>query len=248
MHSVFYHEDKTIVEAAMPEIVVHLEGARRVLKEHKKVGAKVHLIPHGCAPNLGASKLWNFYKSNHTFISQGFSFRYKRYELCIKAVAILKNKYPDVFFTGLLSESPFNKIEHQMYYEEMMSLAKDLDVEANIGLIRGFQSEEVIDSFLRTNQVAIFPYGSNPEHIVYGASGACRVGMAKGLPVITSSIPHFEDLPTIKADSPEEIAHELDILFSSSEAKEKQVAIQNQHLENNSWDNVAQKYIEVFNL
>ena len=36
-HSVFHHKDKTICEAAMPEIIVHLEGAKAVLKEEKKV-------------------------------------------------------------------------------------------------------------------------------------------------------------------------------------------------------------------
>eukprot|EP00697_Spironema_sp_BW2_P015602 gnl/Spiro4/6522_TR3348_c0_g1_i1.p2 gnl/Spiro4/6522_TR3348_c0_g1~~gnl/Spiro4/6522_TR3348_c0_g1_i1.p2 ORF type:complete len:322 (+),score=-42.93 gnl/Spiro4/6522_TR3348_c0_g1_i1:1291-2256(+) len=137
MHSVFYHQDKTVVEACMPEIVVHVEGAKEVLKSHKEVAAKVYLIPHGCFINDNTPKLWNCYKSDHTFVTQGFSFRYKRFENCIRAAAILKSKYPDVFFTGLLAESPFNEIEHQIYYEELVQLSKDLNVENSISLIRG---------------------------------------------------------------------------------------------------------------
>ena len=246
MHSVFYHMDKAVSEACIPEIIVHLEGAVDVLKNHKQISGNVYLIPHGCTPFDGSGKLWNCYKSDHTFISQGFGFRYKRYENCIKAVKILKNKYSDVFFTALLSESPFNKLEHQIYYEELLSLAKELGVEENVGIIRGFQSEKIIDTFLKTNQVAVFPYGSDPEHIVYGASGASRVAMTKGVPVITSRIPHFSDLPTIKADTPEEIAKELDILFSDNKAKEKQIEIQNKHLISNSWDKIADMFIKIF--
>ncbi len=246
MHSVFYHQDKTVVEACIPEIVVHGEGAKEVLKFHKEVSAKVYVIPHGCSLNNGTTKLWNCYKSDHTFVTQGFSFRYKRFEDCIRAVAILKEKYSDVFFTGLLAESPFNEVEHQIYYEELVQLSKELNVESNIGLIRGYQSESVIDSFLRTNKVAVFPYGSDPKHLVYGASGACRVAMSKGIPVITSSIPHFQDLPSIKADSPEEIARELDILFSSKGIQKSQIAIQNKHLIDNSWEVVADMYLKVF--
>jgi glycosyltransferase involved in cell wall biosynthesis len=246
MHSVFYHQDKTVVEACMREIVVHVNGAKEVLKSHKEVAAKVYLIPHGCFINDGTPTLWNCYKSDHTFVTQGFSFRYKRFENCIRAAAILKGKYPDVFFTGLLAESPFNEIEHQIYYEELVQLSKDLKVESNISLIRGYQSETVIDSFLRTNKIAVFPYGSDPKHLVYGASGACRVAMAKGIPVITSSIPHFQDLPSIKADTPEEIARELDVLFSSKEAQNNQVSKQNTHLIENSWEMVADSYLKLF--
>jgi glycosyltransferase involved in cell wall biosynthesis len=246
MHSIFYHEDKTIVEACIPEIVVHGEGAKEVLKINKEVAGKVYVIPHGCFINQNLPKLWNFYKSDHTFVTQGFSFRYKRFEDCIKATAILKDKYPDVFFTGLLAESPFNGIEHQIYYEELVQLSKTLNVESNISLIRGFQSEIVIDSFLRTNKVAVFPYGTDPKHLVFGASGACRVAMAKGVPIITSGIPHFQDLPSIKANTPEEIAKELDVLFSSKEAQKHQVDIQNKHLIENSWEKVADMYLKVF--
>src|SRR5579885_86876 len=107
MHSVFHHKDKTICEAAMPEIVTHLPGGYDVLKLEKRVPGKVYVIPHGCFPCATKEKLWNFYKSDRTFLQFGFGFRYKGWENSIKATAILAQKYSDVFFTGLFSESPF---------------------------------------------------------------------------------------------------------------------------------------------
>lgn len=245
MHSVFRHKDKTIVEAAMPEIVVHLEGARQVLKEEKKITSKVHVIPHGCYDYNG-EKLWNFYKSDKTFMQFGFAFRYKGWEKALQATAILKEKYPDVFFTGLLSESPYNKVGHEIYYNELMVLVDDLKIQENVTLLRGYQSDSVIDSFMRTNQATIFPYTSHPEHEVFGASGAARMAMAKGLPVVTSSVNHFSDLPTVKADTPEELAKALEIFFTNSEAREKQIQKQKAYLSENTWEKIGLKYIELF--
>lgn len=246
MHSVFHHKDKTICEAAIPEIVVHLDGAKKVLKEEKGVPANVHVIPHGCFPCVDKTRLWNFYKSNHTVVQMGYLFKYKAWQNVIEAVALLKDKYPDVFFTGLCSESPFNKHEHQLYYNELMELIDRFGVQENVGLIRGYQSDQSLDSYLRTNKVAIFPYVSSPEHEVFGASGAARMAMSKNIPVISTSVNHFSDLPTIKADSPEQMAIELDKLFSNNSLVKEQLEIQNKYLENNSWKNIARKYLDLF--
>lgn len=246
MHSVFHHRDKTIVEAAMPEIIVHLDGARKVLKEEKGISSPVHVIPHGCAPVLNAERLWNFYKSNHTFMQFGFGFRYKGWEKSIRAAAILREKYPDVFFTGLFSESPFNSVDHQVYYDELIALVDKLNVAGNVAILRGYQSDAALDSYMRTNQVVVFPYVSHPQHEVFGVSGAARLAMSKMVPVITTNVNHFSDVPTIKADSPEEIAEALDRMFSNSLTRKMQVENQLQYLNENTWEKVAMQHVQLF--
>lgn len=245
MHSVFHHRDKTICEAAMQEIVVHLPGAVDVLKNEKGIPGIVHVISHGAPPFDNKDKLWNFYKSNRTFMQFGFLFRYKGWQLAIEAVSILKQKYDDVFFTGLCSESPFAKTEHDLYYNELMELVAKLGLEENVAILRGYQSDATLDSYLRTNQAAIFPYVSSPEHEVFGASGAARVAMSKGLPVLTSSVNHFSDLPTIKANTAEEIANELDKLFSSQKYKDEQITRQIDYLNDNTWEKVGMRYVNI---
>jgi glycosyltransferase involved in cell wall biosynthesis len=246
MHSVFHHKDKTICEAAMPEIITHLPGGYEVLKNEKKIPGKVHVIPHGCFPCISKDKLWNFYKSDKTFLQFGFGFRYKGWENAIKATAILRKKYPDVFFTGLFSESAYNQVEHQLYYDELMRLVDSLGIQENVAIIKGFQSDETLDSYLRTNQATIFPYISHPAHEVFGASGAARIAMSKALPVITSSVNHFSDLPTIKADSAEEIALALEKLFASKAEREAQINKQIEYLNENTWEKIALRYINLF--
>ena len=246
MHSVFHHRDKTIVEAAMPEIIVHLDGAKQVLKEEKGVPGHVYVIPHGCAPVENTERLWNFYKSDHTFMQFGFGFRYKGWELSIKAADILRRKYPDVFFTGLYSESPYNRVDHQVYYDELCQLIDDLDLHSNVGLIRGYQSEVALDSYMRTNQVILFPYISHPQHEVFGVSGAARLAMSKMAPVVSTSVNHFSDVPTLKADTPEEIAEALDVMFSNAVARKSQVDRQLAYLTDNTWAKVALRHVKLF--
>lgn len=245
MHSIFHHRDKTIIEASIPEVIVHLPGAVNVLKNEKKIAGKVHLIPHGSFP-CKKEQLWNFYRSNHTFIQFGFGLKYKNWEFSIKTVSILKEKYPDIFFTGLFSEAINNKEVHDVYYAELMDLVEELELEENVAIIRGFQSDETLDSYLRTNKISIFPYASSPEHEVFGASGAARMAMSKGLPVVTTKVNHFEDLPSIKADTPEDMAKEIDKLFNDRKTYEAQIKKQSDYLDETSWEKVALKHIKIF--
>lgn len=246
MHSVFHHRDKTIVEAAIPEIVVHLEGAKKVLKEEKGVPGTVTVIPHGCSPVTNLERLWNFYRSDHTFMQFGFGFAYKGWSLAIRTAAILKRRYPDVFFTGLFSESPFNVASHQVYYDELMRLVDDLELHQNVALIRGYQSDVALDAYMRTNQAILFPYVSTPQHEVFGASGAARLAMSKMAPVVTTSVNHFSDLPTRKADTPEQMADALDLMFSNSLARKAQVDKQLAYINDNTWARVAERYVRLF--
>lgn len=245
MHSVFYHLDKLIAEAGMKEVIVHLDGAKQVLKEVKQISANVSVIPHGCDVPKTDGKLWNFYRTRNTFVQMGFGYSYKGWFQSLETTAILKEKYPDVFFTGIISESPFNATEHQKYYEQLMKLIEKLNIEENVGFIRGFQSDEVINSILRCNTAAIYPYVTHPEHQVFGASGAARRSMTFQLPIVSSSIAHFSDLPTVKADNPKDMAAALSKFFDSPTEEKKQIELQNQYLLENSWSKIAEKYLQV---
>lgn len=246
MHSVFHHKDKTICEAAMPEIVVHIDGARDVLKFEKQIPGIVYVIPHGCTPCADTSKLWNFYKSERTFLQFGFGFRYKGWEMSIRAAGLLKKKYEDVFFTGLFSESNFNHIEHQTYFNELMGLINELGLQENVALIKGFQSDATLDAYMRVNKATLFPYVSSPEHEVFGASGAARLAMSRAVPVITSSVNHFLELPTIKADTAEGIAEELSLLFDNPSLAKKQTDKQIKYINENTWKKIAAQYVSIF--
>ena len=246
-HSFFYHRDKLVCEAAVPEIIVHTEIGKRVLLE-KGVTAKVHVIPHGCTPCSDSKRYWNFYQSPHTIVQFGFGFEYKGWEIALNAISILKATFPDVFYTGLFSESKFNKILHQNYYNKLNILIHKLEIEHNVALIRGYQSDSSLDAYLKTNQVAIFPYVMSGEHTVYGATGATRVAMTSGIPTITSNVPQFDDMEGVcpRPSNAEELAQEIEAMFGSKGIREKQIEKQNKFLLDNSWENVTKRHLDLF--
>lgn len=244
MHSIYDHKDKGICEAAAPEMVVHSEVGKGVLRakgiEHKTI----HVIPHGCGPVV-KNRLYNLYRTKHRFMQFGFGFRYKNWEASIGAVAILKEAYPDIFFTGLFSEGMFSKAEHDRYHAELMALAANVGVLEHIALIRGFQSEQTLDSYLGTNALAVFPYKNDPNHVVYGASGAARRAMQAGIPVIVSDVPHFADFKGVcpQAETDAQLAQAIDQLFKSEAACKDAVASQARFMADNSWANMAKAYV-----
>lgn len=243
-HSVYNHEDKLICEAAAKNVIVHTEIAKEALIL-KGVTAPISVIPHGCLTSENKPRLWNLYRSSHTFMQFGFGFEYKGWETSIKTCAILKEKYPDVFFTGLFSESKFSKNLHDRYFTNLMELVEKLGISDNVALIRGFQSDKVLDSFFRINKCAIFPYRDNGVHTVFGVTGAARIAMKSGIPVVTSSVPFFYDLNGVcpKADTPELLAQEVAKAWQNPQAI---VEKQNEFLEKTSWEKVALQYLKAF--
>lgn len=246
-HSIFYHKDKLICESAVPNIIVHSNIGKRVLEE-KGVSSNISVIKHGCFPCVSDKRHWNLYHSEHTLVQFGFGFEYKGWEVALEAVSILKKKFPKIFFTGLFSESKFNKVYHTNYYNKLAALVQELEVENHVALIRGYQTDEALDAYLRTNQIAVFPYVLNGEHTVYGATGAARLAMAAGTPTITSFVPQFDDIEGVcpRPKDAEELAHEIEHFFSSKEVREEQVRKQNQFLIDNSWAAVTRQHLELF--
>lgn len=244
LHSVYqFHQDKTICEAAIPNVIVHTklqeEGLR--LKGYKK---PIHIIPHGCLPPRGLPRLWNLYRSEHTFMQFGFGFEYKGWENALQACALLKKEYPDVFYTGLFSESVYSKHLHDNYFNKLQGFIRELGIEENVSLIRGFQPDEVLESFFRTNKCAVFPYRENGEHTVLAVTGAARVAMTYGIPVVTSRVPFFSDLDQacLQASTPEELVEQIKKAWADPKGC---VAKQDEFLKKNSWANVARMYLEV---
>lgn len=247
-HSVYRHKDKTVCEAVCQNIIVHSDAAKEVLIS-KGVDKPIFVVPHGCVAGKSVERLWNIYQSPHTLMQFGFGFQYKGWDTALEAVSLLKDKYPDIFYLILFSESSFSRLHHQSQFEKIEKLIKDLGLSDNVAAIRGFQTEEVIDTFLRTIRIAIFPYASHPNHITYGSTGAARMALANGTPTIVSTLPIFHDLEGVvpRINNAEELAEEIDKLFSDKHYYEEVRSKELKFVEENSWENIVHKYVDVIN-
>ena len=70
--------------------------------------------------------------------------------------------------------------------------------------------------------------------------------MSKNLPIITSYGNHFSDIPSIKANNYEDMAKQIDLLFNNKQLINEQLIKQEKYLEENSWENIAISYVNLF--
>jgi glycosyltransferase involved in cell wall biosynthesis len=157
----------------------------------------------------------------------------------------LRARHPRVAFTALFTESSHERAEQARYHAELEELVRRLELRDHVTLVRGYQPDALLDAQLGGSHVAVFPY-AYPENLVFGVSGAARVAMSRGVPVVTSRANHFADIPTRKADSPEELAEAIDDLYRSPAAREGQLAVQRAYVTENTWERVAARHVAIF--
>ena len=129
-----------------------------------------------------------------------------------------------------------------------MSLAKSLDIEKNVVIIQKYQTEEMINLYLRLAKIAIFPYIINPSNEVFGASGAIRIALANKRPVLASESHLFDDLQDVipRPKNHIELANEIDKVFSIKEYRNEIISKGYKFVEENKWETCADKYIDVY--
>lgn len=247
LHSVYEHQDKAICTSAIKQVVCHTKLGESCLRKLGFQGG-VTVIPHGCIDLGDVSELFNKYEVAYPLMQFGFGFSYKGVEVVLDALAILKDradrKYQDIFFTYLCSEAPHARNIIDSYHTALDKKVAALGLAENVVILRGYRSEEDLHRFLRVNRLAVFPYQSDPANVVYGASGAIRLAFANRVPTIASKSPMFADLDGVvpRPGSAEELAREIDKVFSDESYRRRIVDNMKGFAETTSWPEVAAKY------
>lgn len=251
LHSVYEHLDKTICSAYIKNMIVHTEEGKNSLHKLGHLN-NVHVIYHGCVEYKDHSELWNIFQNEYSIIQFGFGFNYKGVDCAIDAIAHLKetqpNKFNEIFFCYMCTESPHTRKIQNNYYNYLNNKVKELNLENNIVIVRGFLSESHICNFLRTAKLAIFPYKNDEKNVVYGASGAIRKAMANGIPIIASDCHLFDDMNGVipRVSNHVELAAEIDKVFSDQSYRKELISKNLDFVQNHSWENVAQQHLAVF--
>jgi glycosyltransferase involved in cell wall biosynthesis len=250
LHSVYEHLDKAVCTSSIKNIIVHSKEGKKVLE---LLGNKnnITVVPHGCLPISENEELWNCFQTPYVIFQFGFGFFYKGVEVALDAIHHLKTtdpKFKNIFYCYLCSESDHCGNIHQNYYQHLQDKIEKLGLRDNVVILRGFYSDQELDYFLRTVKIAIFPYVTDLNNVVYGASGAIRIAMKNNLPVIASQSHLFDDLEGVvpRPKGHLALAHEIDKIFSDEKYKIQIMQQSAEFLKQNSWESVADKYLEVF--
>jgi glycosyltransferase involved in cell wall biosynthesis len=249
VHSVYEHLDKVVCTGAMKNVVVHSKTGEACMKRLGHT-ANICVIPHGCVQYDGVVENWNITHTPHAIMQFGFGFNYKGVDTALEAVAKLlreqPKKYGDIHYCYLCSESPHVKNVNNSYYQMLLRRIEELGLTDHAVIVRGFQTEDVLNQYLRTYKMAIFPYITDPKNVVYGASGAIRVAMANKIVTIASASHMFDDMEGTlpRPHGVDELAAAIDEGFSGGkEEKERRLAKASSYVEANSWPKIADRYI-----
>lgn len=252
LHSVYAnHLDKTVYNESIRNFVVHSDKAKESLIKSGNSG-NIFVVPHGCLNLSDTAELWNIYANPYTVMQFGFGFAYKGVDRALNAISFLKNndpKFENIFYIFLCSLNQHNNNINYEYYNNIISLAKELGIEKNVAIVHKYQSDQMINLYLRLAKLAIFPYTVDKENQVYSASGAIRIAMANHRPVIASESGHFDDLEGIvpRPSNHIELAREIDEIFSNNEYRNKIVNQCQKFISDNNWNNIAIKYLDIYN-
>jgi glycosyltransferase involved in cell wall biosynthesis len=247
LHSVYEHLDKSVCTSMIRNIIVHTQEGKELLQSlgHK---SNIYVVPHGCLKFSDIQENWNIFQTPYTIIQFGFGFFYKGVDVALEAVAYLKKtdeKFKDIFYCYLCSENSHCANVHNTYIDFLKDKIRDLDIEDNVSILLGFHEEKVINNYLRTAKLAIFPYVVDLNNNVRAASGAIRMAMANEIPVIASKSHLFDDLEGV-VPRPEgylSLAHQIDLVFSNEIYRKNIINNSRKFIDENSWEICSDKYL-----
>lgn len=250
LHSVYEHLDKTICTAHIKNVIVHSKTAMNVLRQLGHLNG-IYQVTHGCVTYEQILELWNIFQNDYSIVQFGFGFGYKGVDMAIDAIKYLKEndpKFKDIFYCYLCSENPSTRNTHNEYYNYLHDRVEASGLEDNVTILRGFLSDSIIRNFLCTAKLAIFPYKTDANNLVYGASGAIRHAMANGIPIVASDSHMFDDLDGVvpRAEDAISLAKEIDRIFSDTEYRKALVQANLSFLRQNTWDAAADRHVEVY--
>jgi glycosyltransferase involved in cell wall biosynthesis len=151
----------------------------------------------------------------------------------IHSFALMLRAYPDAYLLMINAEYPTP--ESQEVRERCLALARLLEVEGQVRLITEFLDIEETLFLLSACDVIVFPYQRSQE----SASGAVRLGLAAGRPVLTTPLPIFAELSDIVGQLPGteawEIAKGIISLLGDEYRKAEILQRQRDWVRANSW-------------
>jgi len=151
----------------------------------------------------------------------------------IHGFALILNSYPAAYL--LMINAEFPTLESREQRERCLKLARLLDIEGRVRLINEFLDIEEVLFLLSACDTIVYAYQRTEE----SASGAVRLGLAAGRPVLTTPLPVFSDLSEIVFQLPgteaKEIAEGILSLLDDENRKTEILRRQRDWVRANSW-------------
>jgi len=239
-HSIYEQPIFLRSQRVVREALFHTEQQRQLFLDRNPV-AKTAVIPHGVTDFSDVEP--DSEVKRPCLVQFGFMAPYKGWEVTLKVAKEVMNTYPDLFVLLLAARNEDSYYDHQVdsLAEDLLQLAESLRIGTHVSLSLGFLPLEELVEQVAAADVAIFPYLNYDKQNVYAASGAARIAIGCGVPVVTSSTPLFHDLVGVCAQGStvEELADKVKSLLSCKKASLER---QSKFVKSSSWEAVADAF------
>ena len=151
----------------------------------------------------------------------------------IHGFALILKAYPTAYLLMVNADYPLPEAQEER--EHCRALVRLLEIEDRVRMTAEFLDVEETLFLLSACDVIVYPYQSSEE----SASGAVRLGLAAGRPVLTTPLPTFSDISEIvhqlRGTGPTEIAEGIITLFQDEEGTAELLQRQRDWVRANSW-------------
>ena len=229
------------------KIVVHQKEDADFLADYGVKNSIITIIPLGqiiypVRSAWSARQQLNI-NSSHVIGSYGFLLPHKGIEKTIRAVALLKEKYPDICYVA--SCALYDAQISRDYYEACLKTINELNLQQNVLLFTDFLSPRESLDLLAACDYLVMPYDPTNE----SASGAVRFCVAADRPLITTDQNIFRELKECSTQIPENepkiIADAVEFLYTYGEDKDRQKK-RREYICATGWHSVIKDYLKLY--
>jgi glycosyltransferase involved in cell wall biosynthesis len=215
-------------------LVAHSAECAALLRE-RRPGQRVALIPHGCPTWFPPRKA----RRGRVVATFGFLEPHKGLARLLDAAAALGDGDGGVEEVLLVGST------RAAWAEEWLA---SLDLPLRVRRVPEFLDEDEIARRLAAEaDVLVFPY-AQPRFAA--VSGAVRVGLASGVPVLTSPTTWFSDLRDVTVQpatlQTDDLAAGIARLLDDTALRDELVAAARQHCHDHSWARTARRHLDLY--
>lgn len=229
------------------KLVVHQPADAKVLLDLGVNAQRVTVIPLGQTVfpprSLEAARRVLGVHSRHIVGSYGFLLPHKGIEKTIQAIALLREKYPDILY--IASCSLYDKDLSRNYYNSCRDTIRRLHLEHNVMMFTDFLAPEESAILLQACDTMVMAYDPTNE----SASGAVRFCVGVKRPLITtkqSIFKEFDDCSLqILDNEPKTIASAIERMFDPQFVK-RYAEKMDEHINETCWQTVVKRYMELY--
>lgn len=213
-------------------VIVHSELARQQLTEAGV--SKLHVVPHGCHPLRPKSPISNNEYRNRKFTIATFGTM--RHEKGFKHVIEAARRTDAKAL--ILSRLDKNNGSAMAEYEQAIRSTDGVDVE----FVTDHLSNEDILNRLSVADCLVFAYPITSKYVA--TSGAIRLGMASGVPIVCTDAHRFSclDQEVLKVDSEQELVQGITMVRSDANLRARILRSAERYLRDNDWRVVCDIY------